>query len=214
MVFKVEINVMAGKNNRAINVAIGKKWNKALAGASVQAERVLKRGLVNDPVMGLKPFTSTDLWQFLMQPSTLAELGFITTKPLTEDLLGSIANTISVEVGSGKVNKLLVKVFDMQFVANATIHRSAGEGQLGPVSWFVDWIIKGVPVTDYHFKETGPPKPRSSQLAGDKAGLMIKGGLWTFPPQFRDAVDDWLDSNKVAIKKVTEAAIKTTIGKV
>lgn len=214
MVFKVDINVMSGKNNRAINIAIGKKWNKAIAGASVQIQNVLRRGLVYEPTMGLKPFTDTDLWKFLMQPETLAELGFISMKPLTEDLLTSILMTIFVQPGGGNPKSMLINVFDMQFIANATIHRSAGTGQLGPVSWFVDWIIKGVPVTEYHFEETGPPIPRSSRLAGDKAGLMIKGGLWQFPPQFRDAVDDWLDSNKQAIKKIVETSIRTQIGKV
>lgn len=214
MVFKVKINVMSGKNKKAINTAITKKWNRAIAGASVQIENVLRRGLVDDSVLGLKPFTSTDLWKFLMQPETLAELGFMSTKPLTEDLLISILKTIFVSTGSGNPKKMLINIFDMQFIANATIHRSAGDGQLGSVSWFVDWIIKGVPVTEYHFEETGPPIPRSSRLAGDKAGLMIQGGLWQFPPQFRDAVDDWLDSNKVAIKKVVETSIRTQIGKV
>lgn len=214
MNFKLQINVMAGKNKKALMTAMVKKWNKALYGAAVDVDQVLKRGIVYESVLGLLPFTSTDLWNFLILPETLAELGFITRQPLTEDLLGNLSKTIVVTVGGGKIKYMKINIFDMQFMANATIHRSEGTGQLGPVSWFVDWIIKGVPVSDYHFKETGPPGPRSSRLAGSKAGLMVEGGLWQFPPQFRDAVDTWLGSNIKAIKMLVETSIRKQIGKV
>ncbi len=214
MNFKLDINVMTGKNKKAIQTVMIKKWNKSLYGAAVEVEQILKRGMVYEPMMGLSSFTDTDLWNFLMLPETLAELGFITLQPLTEDLLGNLSKTIFVKVGGGKVKYIKINIFDMQFMANATIHRSEGTGQLGPVSWFVDWIIKGVPVSDYRFKETGPPRPRSSRLAGSKAGLMIEGGLWQFPPQFRDAVDTWLGSNIKAIKMLVETSIRRQIGKV
>jgi len=205
---------MSGKNKKAINTAIVKKWNIALIRSTVNIEAILKSALISEPSFGIKPFTQTELWQFLMQPETLAELGFISLKPLTEDLLDSILQTIFVKTTRGTKRRMIINIFDMQYIANATIHRSEGTGQLGPVSWFVDWIIKGVPVTDYYFKETGPPVPRSSRLAGDKAGLMIKGGLWQFPPQFRDAVDNWLEDNQRPIKKLVESTIRFQIGRV
>lgn len=214
MNFKLQINVMTGKNKKALTTAVIKKWNKALYGAAVEVDQVLKRGLVYESVLGLSAFSSTNLWNFLMLPETLAELGFITTDPLTVDLLGNLSNTIFVKVGGGKVKNMTINIFDMQFMAKATIHRSAGTGQLGDVSWFVDWIIKGVPVNDYRFKETGPPAPRSSRLSGSRAGLMIEGGLWQFPPQFRDAVDEWLQSNIGAMKTLVETSIRKQIGKV
>ena len=214
MNFKLDINVTTGKNKKAITTAMVKKWNKSLYGAAIEIDQVLKRGLVYESTMGLSAFTSIELWNFLMLPETLAELGFITLDPLKEDLLGNLSKTIFVKVGGSTTKYITINIFDMQFMAQATIHRSEGTGQLGPVSWFVDWIIKGVPVSDHHFKETGPPKPRSSRLAGSKAGLMVEGGLWQFPPQFRDAVDTWLDSNVKAIKRLVETSIRRQIGKV
>lgn len=206
-----ECKVMSGINNKVIKDVIIKKWNRALINAAVNIEAILKKALIDQSMLGIKAFTDTPLWFFLMLPETLAELGFITTKPLTEDLLSSILETIFVKVKGGNKKYLIIDILDMRYIANATIHRSAGTGQLGQISWFVDWIIKGIPVTDYSFKQTGPPTPRSSRLAGDKAGLMIEGGMWEFPPVFRDSIDVWLDSNIQAIQKLVENNIRLYI---
>lgn len=211
MKFNFECKVTSGPNRSVIRDAILKKWNKAISNAAVNIESILKKALIDQSMLGIKAFTDTPLWFFLMLPETLAELGFVTTQPLTDDLLGSIVETIFVKVKGGSKKYLIIDILDMRYVANATIHRSAGTGQLGQISWFVDWIIKGVPVTDYRFKQTGPPIPRSSRLAGSKAGLMVEGGMWEFPPTFRDSVDNWLDSNIQPIQKLVENNIRLYI---
>jgi hypothetical protein len=197
----VRINVDSPINRKAIDDAAKNKWIKALAKAAPLIQKDMRQGLVMSGKY-LTPFIETDLWQFLLLPSTIAELGFISLKPLYEDLLPSISDSSYIYA---KHDKLYIGMVDMNFVATSTIHRSAGTGQLGELSWFVDWVINGVTVQDYEFVQTGPPIPRSSRIAGSEAGLMVYvrgGGFWKFPPIYKDSLDKWLQSNIEALKVI------------
>ena len=113
----------------------------------------------------------------------------------------------------------------MQLVGKMTPHPAAGNGKLpAGTSWFIDWVVNGQPVGGYHFtQEATSPKGnvrslresgRSFPIAGQEAGIMTPKGMWNFPPQFRNAVDDWLQMNIPNIKKITQNAIKIAIRQV
>lgn len=186
-------------NLNAYQNAVRKKWNKAVSKAAPKLERDLKESVTKSKF--LTAFTDTKLWRFLHTKEALAELGFTSLKPLYEDLLPALKKTIICVADSR--GTLAIRMINMDIVARMTIHRSAGTGKLGEVSWFVDWIINGEPVQSYQFERTGPPRPRSSRISGAEAGLMIQslgGGFWQFPPIYKGELDMWLLNNINSIK--------------
>jgi hypothetical protein len=219
---RLSVDILDPINKAALVRAVKLRYYKAIMKAKPKIENDLKRAIGQTGIMGFIPFTLTDLWVYLNTKEALAELGFITKKPLN-NLIESLKQTVVVNVYP---NKIAVRMVDLELLASLTIHPSAGKGLLGEVSWFVDWVINGIPVDDYTFMITGPPRPRSSLSAGKKAGLMIKnvsgagnaespggfeGGFWQFPPEYKNAIDDWLDENIYSIKAIVFNHIKKAI---
>jgi len=213
----LQIDMRDAKNRKALKRAVNKKWNMAV----IKTVNVLNTRLPNLLVRGgggglaeFRAFTSTTLWQFLNTPGAWAELGFTDLQPL-DDLLTALIDSINVRTTKKSPKSIIFEFADMQMIARFTEHPAAGQGQLRTgLSWFVDWVVKGVPVTDHRFVETGPGIPRSSMLAGSRAGLMRAGGMWSFPPIFRTAVDDWLMMNMRALKQMLEANLRKAIKQV
>lgn len=200
-------------NISALKKALNKRWNKTVDRITPGLSNRLPKLMV-DGGGNFKAFVNTKLFRFLNTPEALAELGFVTIQPLYEDLLPSLRDTIKVVNNKKKLRVIQIDMIDMQMVSRATIHRSAGTGQLGQISWFVDWIISGLPVQDYSFERTGPPIPRSSRIAGAEAGLMVPsrgGGFWQFPPIYKYAIMEWLQSNIPAITRLVEVEMKIGI---
>jgi len=217
-------------NKRALIAAIQKKWTKAtkLVAQSMDAHlgRLMVEGGGGQGV-NFNAFTSTSLWSYLQTPQAWGELGFPSLSPL-DDLKDALRQSMKVYAAKGI---LTIKLVNMKLVGQLTPHPAAGAGQLpAGLSWFVDWVIKGSPVRGYHFAQDATEglsqrsggaafrsvreHARSFPIAGQEAGLMIKNGMWSFPPKFRSAVDDWLQSNLSNIKKLSENAIKIAIKRV
>lgn len=213
----LHIDMHDPKNKKSLQKAVNKKWNLAI----IKAARVLSFRLPDLLINGggggmaqFRPFKSTTLWQFLHTQRAFAELGFSDVQPL-DDLIKALHESIVITTTKKTPRSIVLKIIDMKIVAQFTEHPSAGEGNLrSGISWFADWIIKGVPVSDHSFVKTGAGKPRSSAIAGTRAGLMRPGGMWEFPPVFRTAVDDWLAGNISAIQQMSEAVIRKAIKRV
>jgi len=218
----LSIDIMSPENKRSLQQVAKIHFNAAIIKAIPKIRRDLKRAISSDGVMGFIPFNKTDLWNVLKDKDTLAELGFTSKNPL-DDLLYALADTVEVEAFP---NKLVIRMVEMELIGKLTIHPFAGTGMLGAVSWFVDWIINGIPVDDYTFVKTGPPRPRSSRIAGRKAGLMLpvntgagsaespegfSGGFWQFEPIYKDFLDQWLKLNLYSIKTIAFEHIKKAI---
>lgn len=222
MEITLNIDMTNPKNKKALEKAIKKKWSVAVRETAIILQKKLPRLLV-DGGGGFRGFTSTSLWQFLGTQKAWGELGFPNTQPLY-DLVDALIDSIIVKSTKGKSAKLVLQFVDMKMIAKFTEHPAAGQGQLRPgLSWFVDWVIKGKPVSGYRFKQESISKKgaarslselaRSAPIAGPEAGIMVKKGMWDFPPIFRSALDDWLIANMPSIKKLVYATLKKTIGK-
>lgn len=210
----LHIDMTKAKNKKAIQQAIKKKWSLAIRRSAIELQRRLPKLLV-DGGGEFRGFKSTTLWKFLNTQRAWGELGFPDIQPL-DDLLQGLLNSILIKATKGRSAKLILKFVDLQIVGMFTEHPAAGQGQLKTgLSWFVDWIVKGKPVSKYRFIRTqGKGNPRSMMIAGREAGLMVGGGMWDFPPIFRTALQDWLLMNLPFIKKFVYSTIKKTIKKV
>lgn len=219
---KLSIDIMSPDNKASLIKAAKIHFNAAIIKAIPHIRKDLKRAISTENVMGFIPFNKTDLWNVLNDKDTLAELGFTSKNPL-DDLLYALEDTVEVEAFP---NKLVIRMVEMELIGKLTIHPSAGTGLLGEISWFVDWIINGIPVDDYTFIRTGPPRPRSSRISGRKAGLMLpvstgagsaeategfSGGFWQFDPIWKDFLDQWLKLNLYSIKSIAFERIKKAI---
>jgi len=211
----VEISIDLNKrsNRRSLMFAVTNKWNKAVVLAAPAIQKELRSQLITGGG-AMIPFNKTLVWTYMHQPGILAELGFMSLKPF-DDLLDALRSTIDVYTSRAKRKMLVINMFSLSAIAGMTIHPSAGTGQLGEVSWFVDWVVRGRPIRRYDFKTTGPPVPRSSRLAGPEAGLMVpaRGGFWSIPP-FKDDILRWLDNNGSHIKSLIISQIRKAVKRV
>lgn len=218
---ELSIDIAESKNLNALRKAIRKKWNLAAIRSAPIIEQRLKKLLIDGGGSSgqtgsvFLPFKRSQMWQILQNPRILAEIGLPSLRPL-EDLLEGIRSTVEVDVGGRSPKYLKIRIVDLNMIASMTIHPAAGTGRLGNISWFVDWLVNGLPVQDYRFKKTGPPKPRSSPVAGAEAGLMmpLSGGIWEFTPIMRSHLDRWLSNNIAPIKGFAFSQIKKIIGNI
>lgn len=212
------------KNKQALSKAIYRKWNKAVERTANVLSRRLPSLLISGGGGGqvtFRSFMSTALWQYLNTPQAWGELGFPSLQPL-DDLIDVLHNSMRFVGTRQSPKSLLIQLVDIEIVAKFTEHPAAGQGQLPVgISWFVDWVVKGMPVSGYRFKKFDVNANRALQkharsfpIADEEAGIMVPNGMWQIPPVFRVAIDDWLMSNVVAIKRFIEQMLRKTIRQV
>lgn len=212
--------------------AIRREWGRAIIVAAPRITRRISEGIVNGSD-GLTSFFASPVGQWIRSEEGVGQLGFPDAKPFS-DLVTGLLQSVEVKktssIGKGKGFSLGLNLLNLKVIARHTPHPAqSSSAKLNIDSWFVDWIMLGVPVTDAGFvpftdffqlvqggrgkKEQREIKsislPRSFPAVGIKSGFMFpKGflgstGSWS-PPDFinAQAVENWLSNNIPAITRI------------
>lgn len=119
--------------------------------------------------------------------------------------------TLSITTREGKkadISRIKVRILEEGFLALPINNLEIESEELTIIPW-MDWFLNGAVISGFRFSSK-PPIPASSRTGG---GIMISGGMWSFPPQGLGVFKRLINTIDIDLHRKMLRLLKTAVNK-